>query len=868
MPSSIDDRVLDFYFALWKRLFSEPFSAQITDRRKRNGVIRQVEASAEAASQSLTRFFLNEQLSEADATEILGSFARLADLLDPVEVANPNVTPESVVEKLLSELPCPESTRQTGGEAVYRVALHSVVQVLMQIAPVMAQWQRVSFADTFELPRQVVNGLNQMAVQLDILGRSGQDAADERYEVQYRDYLMQRFHRVEAGTVRMTTNLNVDLQELFVMSNVRRQPLRDMRGEGEPDEAAAMMRLSEAREIFGDREASESTDHVADEKRDDTCTALEQVKQYPRNVIVGAPGVGKSTFLEWLQVKLASANEELILGDRQAIPLLLRVRQLDPPDLPQGAAIIERATASRDRAALMPDDWLDRQMAAGRVLLMIDGLDETEPELRDQYVLPWLVELCWRYPDCRYLLSSRPVGYPPGALRKLEFAECDLLDFRKPQIAEYTRHWCTAVRLARNEPADEARREGEADGQKIVKQFEGHRYIRNLGRNPLMLSAICLVNYFEGGQLPDDRALLYKLCVEGLLHHWDQRRGIRSEFGFEEKLRVCREVALAMQADDRAEYETDKVRAVFAEVLGDGDRATKLLEHIRYRTGLLVERRPEVFAFAHLTFQEYLAARAVHEGNRRGIEADSLPDEHDDGRWEEVIPLYCGVAPAPAAREMIERLIDQPNSGSLAVVLAEAYLAAGPELREDAELRQRVLTRIAVAPSGKRMGKVLDRFDPAEVAPIANLHVGTVEIPNDLSGAYGFLWNHEDLFDITNGTRRLKAWREMTPMQVTELVHLIHSYAREDALAEVAAWTEMYESCGPRFDPGYEYTCQAEIALIGLAKGSSRDRRKESSGAGAAMLASLHALVNHIQAQTPHTIGPNALLSFMGAVSD
>ncbi|WP_176722345.1 hypothetical protein [Candidatus Thiosymbion oneisti] len=46
------------------------------------------------------------------------------------------------------------------------------------------------------------------------------EAADERYELTYRDYLMQRFHRVEAGMVKMTTNLNVDLQELFVMPRV------------------------------------------------------------------------------------------------------------------------------------------------------------------------------------------------------------------------------------------------------------------------------------------------------------------------------------------------------------------------------------------------------------------------------------------------------------------------------------------------------------------------------------------------------------------------------------------------------------------------------------------------------------------------
>ena len=53
-------------------------------------------------------------------------------------------------------------------------------------------------------------------------------------------------------------------------------------------------------------------------------------------------------------------------------------------NLPQGAALIEKATDSKDRAALMPLGWIDRQLEAGRVLFMLDGLDEVEPELRDR----------------------------------------------------------------------------------------------------------------------------------------------------------------------------------------------------------------------------------------------------------------------------------------------------------------------------------------------------------------------------------------------------------------------------------------------------------------------------------------------------
>lgn len=814
MPQSVEDQVVDYFGRLFGRTFSEPFEGLIEQRLKRNALIRQVGESGDAASQSLTRFFLNEKLSPEQVTDILRAFGRLADLLKPEDIANPNVTPESVVEDLLPNLPCPASVEEAGRDAVYRVALHSIVQVLMLVAPVMAEWRKVKFSTTFELPRRVVKRLNQISAQLAEFGSAGEQAADERYELTYRDYLLQRFHRVEAGTVRMTTNLAVDLRELFVMPKVRPCP-RVKKSESADDQPEVLMDLAIAREVFA-RESSPDDGSESEKEEKIRIPALEQVMGERRCVIVGPPGSGKSTFLEWLQLQVASVEEPFVLAGEQAIPLLLRVRQLDPKKLPRDAALIQRATESQDRAALMPNKWLDRHMRAGRVLFMLDGLDETDVELRDRYVLPWLLRLIDNYPDCGYVISSRPVGYPAGLLRKLKFVECDLLDFDEPEIGEYTRHWCTAVHLAQQEHEDEARREGDREGREIVEGFKGHPYIRDLARNPLMLSAICLVNYFEGGELPQDRAALYRLCVEGLVHYWDKRRGIRSEYSLDEKLRVCREVALAMQADDKAEFESSKVLKVFEQVLGDEDRAKKLLEHIRYRTGLLVERRADVFAFAHLTFQEYLAARAVHEGNRRGVTAEQLAGEHADARWKEVIALYCGLVPAPAALRMLETLISAEDTEELGSVLAEAYLSSGQELGADQSIRRAVIARVARAPL-RGPTSILSRFPGREVGPIANEQLGRGESNLRLTDAYLWLFSNTKHFDKSVALTRCSNWRSLNPMAVAELIIILHRVGSSADLRELATDQQIYSAKGPSFASGESYATQAEMAVFGLA---------------------------------------------------
>lgn len=809
----IADQVIGFFSDHFGRIFGAPFHQAIPETLRRKAVLRQVEESADAASQSLTRLLVNEQLDNSQAARLLQGLAPAVAALDLEHIAKPNISPETLVAELLQDHPPPALIPELQ-QALFRVALHSIVQVLTLVGPVMAEWRKLSFSDSFELPRKIVERLNRISEQMTAQGRLN-PAEDERYELTYRDYLMQRFHRVEAGTVKMTANLDVDLRELFVMPKVLPRKTKAETAQN----ATGLMNLDAARQRFGNGRFHErEMGHQPDAKKSpEGITALTQIRLAERNVLIGAPGGGKSTFLEWLQIQLAVGDEELVMNGQQAIPLLLRIRQLDIQHLPEGIDLIAKATASEDRAQLMPRNWIERQMGLGRVFFMVDGLDETDPVQRDTLILPWLKRLCDHYPYCRFLVSSRPSGYPNGALRALAFEECDLLDFGETEIAEYTCHWCTAVRLSRNEPTQEAHEEGQKDGKHIVAGFRENLYISDLARNPLMLSAICLVNYFEGGKLPQDRALLYRLCVEGLLHHWDQRRGIHSEFGLEEKLRACRELALAMQADDRAEYEAERVQAVFAEALANTERGRTLLEHIRYRAGLLLERRSEVFAFAHLTFQEYLAAQAIHEGNRLGLDFGHLVHGHDDPRWQEVTALYCGLSTDSAALELMRNLMAQPNTRSIGQVLAEAYQAAQGRIGNDKGFRTDIIKRIALAPNNLGAFEPLSIFSVEEVSPIANECLGKMDYSECLSQAHFWFNSHPDEFDIAMQLAKLEHWQQYKAMPLSELVYHLHRAAPIKNLLLSKNIEEIYLSLGPVFSDVKSHECQAEIAIIGLA---------------------------------------------------
>jgi hypothetical protein len=130
--SNLTDQVVDFYNALFGEIFFAPFRARIAERRRRDAVRRQIEEAANAASQSLERFLISQQLTPEDAECILGGLSSMAGGLSLERIANPYTAPETIVEELMRMPACSlalDEADKTCHATVFRVALHSVVQV-------------------------------------------------------------------------------------------------------------------------------------------------------------------------------------------------------------------------------------------------------------------------------------------------------------------------------------------------------------------------------------------------------------------------------------------------------------------------------------------------------------------------------------------------------------------------------------------------------------------------------------------------------------------------------------------------------------------------------------------------------------------
>ena len=184
-----------------------------------------------------------------------------------------------------------------------------------------------------------------------------------------------------------------------------------------------------------------------------------------------------------------------------------------------------------------------------------------------------------------------------------------------------------------------------------------------LAPNPLLLTVMALVHTHKG-RLPDARALLYEDTVDILLWRWEQiKAGGRGGGAPPAAVAAGRPGAPTWTSsascgswpsrrtrpgrgreDGEALADIGELRLQKAlaglHPEGSLDWAQQVIEAMKLRAGLLLERAPEVFTFPHRTFQEYLAGAHLSAQADFARQAADLVEE--GAFWREVMLLAVG----------------------------------------------------------------------------------------------------------------------------------------------------------------------------------------------------------------------------------
>jgi hypothetical protein len=120
------------------------------------------------------------------------------------------------------------------------------------------------------------------------------------------------------------------------------------------------------------------------ETREATLRVETALGQGRLTLIRGEAGSGKSTLLRWLAICAARGTFTADLaGWNGCVPFLIKLRSYTGQPLPPPERFLQGV--ADPIAGLMPAGWAHRQLRTGRVLLLIDGVDELPgAQRRDQ----------------------------------------------------------------------------------------------------------------------------------------------------------------------------------------------------------------------------------------------------------------------------------------------------------------------------------------------------------------------------------------------------------------------------------------------------------------------------------------------------
>ena len=377
---------------------------------------------------------------------------------------------------------------------------------------------------------------------------------------------------------------------------------------------------------------------ASSEKRQD---GIQIANDKPYLMLLGPPGVGKSTFLR--KVGLEALKGKNGLFEHECIPVFLELKRFREDQIDIEALIAREFEIC---GFPYPEQMTTAALKSGKLLILFDGLDEV-PASNVDNVIQEIGDFVDQYSQNRFIASCRIAAYKGGFRR---FTEVEMAAFDDTQIEKYIKNWFDST-------LDPYRHQLDEEMQTAEKCWEAlntgeHSATKELARNPLLLTLLCMV-YDNSQNFPRNRAALYEKALSIFLEEWAAEKrvnrgaSITQYLDIADEKRMLSEIAAKNFDENRFFFSKDELITQIRE-FGEGNantpetfNAPKILDTILIDQGLFVERVRGSYSFSHLTFQEYLTANYI-VGNPKSLQR--LVNQHlHNPQWREVFLLTAGL---------------------------------------------------------------------------------------------------------------------------------------------------------------------------------------------------------------------------------
>jgi hypothetical protein len=349
-------------------------------------------------------------------------------------------------------------------------------------------------------------------------------------------------------------------------------------------------------------------------------------------MVLGDPGIGKSTFLRKVGLEALKGNQ----GSYQhsLTPVLLELKNFKENEINLQALIEDEF-----KICGFPnvEKNISNKLEKGELLILLDGLDEV-PTANVYNVIEKIKDFVDTHYKNRFILSCRTAA----RTHLQRFTDIEIVEFDDQQIQSFIEHWFSSELDRKNETAKNCWE---------LLQKEEYKSAKELAHTPLLLTFLCLV-YDENQSFPTNRSRLYQDALRILLEKWSAEkrlpnRGLVYEnLSIEQEEILLSEIAYQNFVADKLFLEKREIVKQIKDHLKQNLNAPqhldgeKVLKTIEIEQGILVERARDIYSFSHLTLQEYLTAQYIYDND---LIEQTVKNHITETRWQEVFLLVAGL---------------------------------------------------------------------------------------------------------------------------------------------------------------------------------------------------------------------------------
>ena len=353
--------------------------------------------------------------------------------------------------------------------------------------------------------------------------------------------------------------------------------------------------------------------------------SFQALKEYPRIMVWGGLGSGKTTFLK----TIATQNDTNL----EKHPVFIELRTLAE----KGESILDAIHREFYSTDGLTEEFVAYLLEKGSLIVLLDGLDEVSKS-DFKYICKEIEGFVSQYPFNQFVVSCRYGIYDYGFSN---FTEVEVAKLSESKINDFIHRWFDYYN-------DKKR------GEKIISLLKKDKLLQDFASTPLMLNMLCL-NIRAGYGMPENVYSVYDKAVKASVEKWDQNRFIdrdRTKLTTAQRLSFLSDLAFDGLFRKRKKYtwDLDTLRQMvktFIKNSGHYDPKTIDVDcyiEIKAIEGYhsLLERTSEdIYKFSTPAFQHYFTAEYAESSRDREL-LQKVVDQHIlDKQWREIFVMLA-----------------------------------------------------------------------------------------------------------------------------------------------------------------------------------------------------------------------------------